>query len=118
MLQLLVNKADLRDVRIVEAPDEPLPGGQARFHIDLFALTTNNISYAAMGGPPLNYWEFFPADDAWGKPPCWAFGTITQFPAADTLDRTKWACRRSRTGVGPTGTSLFVTSHFPAPRAG
>src|SRR5215471_10175310 len=101
MRQLLVNKADLREVRIVETPDDPLPGGQARFHIDLFALTTNNISYAAMGGPPLNYWEFFPADDAWGKPPCWAFGTITQsnvvgvevgaryygyFPAADTWD--------------------------------
>ena len=101
MRQLLVNKADLREVRIVETPDDPLPGGQARFHVDLFALTTNNISYAAMGEPPLNYWEFFPADDAWGKPPCWAFGTITQsnvvgvevgaryygyFPAADTLD--------------------------------
>jgi hypothetical protein len=101
MLQLLVNKADLRDVRIVEAPDQPLPGGQARFRIDLFALTTNNISYAVMGGPPLGYWDFFPADDAWGKPPCWAFGTISQsnvagvevgaryygyFPVADTLD--------------------------------
>jgi len=101
MLQLLVNKADLHGVRIVEAPDQALPEGQARFRIDLFALTTNNISYAAMGGPPLGYWDFFPAGDAWGKPPCWAFGTITQsnvvgveagaryygyFPVADTLD--------------------------------
>src|SRR5215510_7894809 len=76
MLQLLVNKADLGDVRIVEAPNQVLPEGQARFRIDRFALTTNNISYAAMGGPPLGYWDFFPADDAWGKPPCWAFGTI------------------------------------------
>jgi hypothetical protein len=31
MLQLLVNKADLHDARIVEAPDQALPEGQAGY---------------------------------------------------------------------------------------
>ena len=49
--------------------------------IDRFALTSNNITYAAFG-EAMNYWAFFPAgrlDDAgWGRIPVWGFGTVLQ----------------------------------------
>ena len=47
--------------------------GEALFDgIDAFALTANNVTYAAFGGPPMNYWHFFPADDpAYGRVPVW-----------------------------------------------
>jgi hypothetical protein len=45
--------------------------------IERFALTTNNITYGAMG-EALQYWQFFPvADDAaWGRIPVWGFGVV------------------------------------------
>ena len=47
--------------------------------IDLAALTSNNITYAVMGGPPLNYWDFFPASDpAWGIVPVWGYATVSE----------------------------------------
>jgi len=42
-----------------------LQPGQARLHIDHFALTANNITYAAFG-EAMGYWQFFPASSGWG----------------------------------------------------
>ena len=59
----------------------PLPQGQVRVDIDRFALTSNNITYAAMGDA-MQYWQFFPVspvpgdDTAWGCIPVWGFGTV------------------------------------------
>jgi hypothetical protein len=78
---LLVLRGDLQTTRW--APDGaaatgPLGEGAARFRIDGFALTANNISYAAFG-EAMNYWRFFPADDdAWGRIPVWGFGTVVE----------------------------------------
>ena len=41
----------------------PLADGEVRLRIDRFALTSNNITYAAFGDA-MNYWEFFPTGDA------------------------------------------------------
>ena len=44
--------------------------------IDRFALTTNNITYAAFGDA-MNYWNFFPTGDAaWGHMPVWGFADV------------------------------------------
>jgi hypothetical protein len=48
--------------------------------IDRFALTSNNITYAAMGDA-MQYWQFYPVADtedgvAWGRIPVWGFGTV------------------------------------------
>jgi hypothetical protein len=51
-----------------------------RVAIDRFALTSNNITYAAMGDT-MQYWQFYPVADtgdgiAWGRIPVWGFGTV------------------------------------------
>jgi hypothetical protein len=63
-----------------EVPLAPAPGaGQAVAQIDLAALTANNVTYAVHGGPPLHYWNFFPASDPeWGIVPLWGFATIVE----------------------------------------
>ncbi len=43
--------------------------------IDRFGITTNNITYAVMGDA-MRYWEFFPAQDGWGRIPVWGFATV------------------------------------------
>ena len=78
---LLVQRSDLHVTRW--APDDaiasgPLAAGAVRCRIDSFALTANNITYAAFGDA-MNYWRFFPADDeAWGRIPVWGFGTVAE----------------------------------------
>jgi hypothetical protein len=78
MQVLQVSKRDLRQVRIVEVDDDLLTDGQARLKLDLFGMTSNNIACAAMGGPPLGYWDFFPGSGDCGRPPCWGFATVVQ----------------------------------------
>ena len=64
-----VRKDSLPTTRIVASSDQPLADGQVRVVIDRFALTANNITYAAFGAA-LNYWQFFPVAgedaDGWG----------------------------------------------------
>ena len=71
-----VNRDDFRDCHFVPgAPIDDLAAGQVLFEIDRFALTSNNISYAA-AGDMLNYWGFFPGPDRWGRIPAMAFGRV------------------------------------------
>ena len=80
--RLLVSRADLRSTRLVPDPDapeaRPLAAGEARLRIDRFALTSNNITYAAFG-EAMKYWQFFPTGDAaWGCIPVWGFAEVTE----------------------------------------
>lgn len=101
MGELLIDRTNLRTARIVETSRSPLAAGAARLRIDLFSLTANNVTYAAMGTGPLGYWDFFPGPDGWGKVPCWGFATVAEsraegvavgdrfygyYPVAETLD--------------------------------
>ena len=77
-----VRKDSLATTRLQAAADIPLADGQVRVRIDHFALTSNNITYAAFG-EAMNYWQFFPvAPDedgtAWGCIPVWGFGDVVQ----------------------------------------
>ncbi|MDP3171152.1 MAG: DUF2855 family protein, partial [Polaromonas sp.] len=75
-ITLLVRKNQLSDTRLHSAEASPLADGQVRIHVDSFALTSNNITYAAFGDA-MNYWQFFPtAEDGWGIIPVWGFGTV------------------------------------------
>ena len=79
----LVRKDALANTQLqtVEMPD--LAEGQIRLQIDHFALTSNNITYAAMGDA-MQYWRFFPVqgdaqtDTQWGQIPVWGFATVTE----------------------------------------
>ena len=86
---LLVRKNHLSTTTLQTAADAPLAEGQVRCRILRFALTANNITYAAFGAA-MNYWQFFPvagelpeglgegvAED-WGCIPVWGFAEVVQ----------------------------------------
>lgn len=75
--RLLVHRQHIATTEIETLPAEPLQPGQARLRIDRFALTANNITYAATG-EMLKYWDFFPAPAPWGVVPVWGFATVTE----------------------------------------
>lgn len=86
MLELLIDRTDLRNARIEDASPPALAAGAIRLRLELFSLTANNITYAALGGGKLGYWDFFPAPAGWGKPPCWGFATVVQSRAAEVAE--------------------------------
>lgn len=108
---LLVRKDQLGTTTLRTTAAAALADGQVRVHIDRFALTSNNITYAAMGDA-MQYWQFFPvaptADGiAWGRIPVWGFGTVLEsrhpdvavgerlygyFPMANAVDLTPAKC--------------------------
>ena len=78
---LLVRKDKLPVTHLQVAADTPLADGQVRVRIAHFALTSNNITYAAFGDA-MNYWQFFPVASPdglpWGCIPVWGFGDVVQ----------------------------------------
>src|SRR3954471_20129963 len=75
---LLVRQDQLGTTRIETREAVPLAPGQIRVRIDSFALTSNNITYAAFGDA-MNYWQFYPTGEAgWGIVPVWGFATVVQ----------------------------------------
>ncbi len=76
--QLWVHKTDLTQTRLHTLARSRLISGQIRLTINAFALTANNITYAAFG-EAMNYWGFYPSGDAtWGIVPVWGFATVLQ----------------------------------------
>jgi hypothetical protein len=75
---LLIRKDQLATTRLHTATDEPLADGQVRVRIDGFALTSNNITYAAFGDA-MSYWQFYPTgEEDWGSIPVWGFASVVQ----------------------------------------
>lgn len=72
-ISLAIDRGDLRQTQVVRRPIAA--GGGIVLAIDHFALTANNVTYAAFG-ERMNYWDFFPLDDRWGLVPVWGFGTV------------------------------------------
>ncbi len=79
-LELLVRKDQIATTKLRTSPLGPLADGSVRVGIENFALTSNNITYAAMGDA-MQYWQFYPVADtgdgvAWGRIPVWGFGVV------------------------------------------
>ena len=73
---LLVRQDQLATTRLMTTDEPVLADGEIRVRVDAFALTANNITYAAMGDM-LNYWQFFPTGEpGWGIVPVWGFGKV------------------------------------------
>lgn len=83
MRELHISKTNIRDTKFALVKQAPVGEGQARLKLDLFALTSNNVTYAAMGEGMLGYWDFFPAPEGFGKVPVWGFATVTESNAPD-----------------------------------
>lgn len=74
---LLVRQDQLATTRLAIDDEPVLADGEIRVRVDAFALTANNITYAAMGDM-LHYWQFFPTGEpGWGIVPVWGFGEVT-----------------------------------------
>lgn len=72
--------------------------------IDSAAVTSNNLTYAVHGGPPLNYWRFFPSSDPdWGIVPLWGTATVVESRHPDV------AVGRRLFGYWPSGSHLAIT---------
>lgn len=78
----VVDRRDLRSTRWLERPAPPLADGAVRMRIDRFALTSNNITYAAFG-ETLHYWDFFPTGEpGTGCIPVWGFADVAESRSA------------------------------------
>jgi hypothetical protein len=75
MTDFLVKRGDLRECRIEESTAPALESGQALLRVDRFGLTSNNVTYAVFG-EAMSYWDFFPAEDGWGRIPMWGFAEV------------------------------------------
>jgi hypothetical protein len=74
--EFIVQRNNLREVRVVESTHPPLPEGAVRMRIDSFALTSNNITYGAFGDA-MHYWDFFPCQEpGFGRIPVWGFADV------------------------------------------
>jgi hypothetical protein len=77
-----VKRDDFTQTQLVRSERTGLEEGQVRLRVDRFALTSNNISYAA-AGDMLDYWGFFPAEDGWGRIPAMGFADVEASGHAD-----------------------------------
>jgi NADPH:quinone reductase-like Zn-dependent oxidoreductase len=99
---LEVVRADLHDTRVVERPVPAPREGEALLRVERFGLTANNITYAVLGDM-LRYWEFFPAEEGWGRIPMWGFAAVV----ASSADGVEPGLRVF--GYLPMSTHLVVT---------
>ena len=81
-MDVYIDRADLHRGEIVEVHAGTLEPGQVRLGVDAFALTANNVTYAAIGDM-LQYWNFFPAPDGWGRVPVWGFADVIETTVDD-----------------------------------
>jgi Protein of unknown function (DUF2855) len=79
---LEVDRQAFGTTRLVATELPALTDGQVRLRVDDFAVTANNITYAAIG-EMFGYWDFFPTGDVgWGRVP--AMGWATAVDSAHT----------------------------------
>src|SRR5947207_8602646 len=79
----IVARTNLRNTRWIAdaAANVPLADGQVRLRIANFALTSNNITYAAFGDA-MHYWDFFPTPiEGFGSIPVWGFADVVESKA-------------------------------------
>jgi hypothetical protein len=76
----LVKRDDLRECRVAESSVPEVGPGEALLRVDTFGLTANNVTYAVMG-EAMSYWDFFPAEDGWGRVPMWGFAEVERSEA-------------------------------------
>jgi Protein of unknown function (DUF2855) len=103
MPQLRVRRDALASCELVEGEPlhEDLAEGEARLLVERFALSTNNITYAALGDQ-LGYWRLFPASEGWGHIPAWGYSRVVASRSPAPVEGQRMF------GLVPMGTSLTV----------
>ena len=83
MKRLLTDHKTITETRLEEIAPVPLATGQARLKLDSFALTANNVTYAASGFA-IGYWQFFPTGiEGQGLVPVWGTAQVTESASDD-----------------------------------
>jgi hypothetical protein len=78
MKQIWIEQGDIAHARVVDVEPVALADGQVRVRIERYALTSNNLTYAAFG-ESLQYWQFYPTGSAGqGIVPVWGFAQVVQ----------------------------------------
>ena len=82
--QLQVRRDQFAKSRVVSGAPVALEEGEVRVAVESFAVTANNVTYAA-AGDQIGYWQFFPprpgddgSSDGWGVVPMWGFAEVTE----------------------------------------
>lgn len=74
----VVDRKQLKEARWLSSDASALSDCAVRLRVDSFALTSNNITYAAFGDA-MNYWGFFPTGDVGtGIIPVWGFANVVE----------------------------------------
>ena len=74
-IELWVDRTNLRNTQVVTREIPELSSGEVLVAIDVFALTSNNVSYA-VSGDMIGYWSYYPAENHWGKVPVWGCANV------------------------------------------
>jgi len=75
-LDFQVQRNDLRTTRLHPLALE-CRLGEILCRIERFALTANNITYGVFG-EAMQYWNFFPAPEGWGRIPVWGHAEVVE----------------------------------------
>jgi len=96
-----LKRDDLHQTRFADVDPPEIGDGEALLNVDTFGLTSNNITYAVFGDA-MNYWDFFPAGEGWGRMPVWGFAEVAESKADGLEEGTRVY------GYLPPSTSLAV----------
>ena len=78
MQRILVDQQKITQTMQDDAPAAELQQGEVRLALESFALTANNVTYAASGFA-IGYWKFFPSSVAGqGIVPVWGVGRVIE----------------------------------------
>ncbi|MBU2981806.1 DUF2855 family protein [Lentibacter algarum] len=76
--RILVEQGNITVAKLEEVADAPLASGEVRLALESFALTANNVTYAATGFV-IGYWSFFPTGiEGQGIVPVWGTATVVE----------------------------------------
>ena len=75
MAQVLVTRAAIGETEVRDGAVPAIGAGQILLAVEQFAVTANNITYAAMGDA-MKYWDFFSAPDGFGIVPVWGHARV------------------------------------------
>ena len=76
--EIHIERANIRNIALQDTVEPTISEGQVLLVIESFALTANNVTYAATGDV-IGYWKFFPTKDKnFGIAPAWGFAKVVK----------------------------------------
>ncbi len=75
MTQVLVRRDAIGTSEVRESPPPAIGPGEVLLAVEQFAVTANNVTYAAMG-EGMKYWDFFPGPEGYGIVPVWGHAHV------------------------------------------